>query len=313
MTDDDLSFTPVTESEPAKTKWARGPMMVALGIPLLFVVLAFAFLGFAYLKMQETPATEVPSVDAKDAQIARLMAEVNSLKAQKAPAADETAPVDAPLSLAPAAPVYANDPALLSRLSARVDRLEANQRLLIQAAAAATAATGLQQAAKGSQPFLSELADVEKSLSDTSLIAPLRPLAEKGVPSEVSLAIEFPAYASRAQTAAKGKTDDNSLLSRIGNALSGLILIRRVDPATARGSEAVLLTAQARLDEGDLAGAVAHLSTLPAAAQTALKPWLDKANQRLMVDNITRRITVDSLSRLSQANYATSYGAEGSL
>lgn len=293
---DDLSLNGSTVTDTEKTKWARGPLIIAFAFPIVFVVLALLALGYGLYKSKADPAPVAVSESPKDAEIARLTAELNALKSQPAPA-----PVETPATAAPA-PVYA-DPSLTARLNERMDRLEANQRLLVQAAASATAAAGLQQAAKGSQPFLSELADVEKSLTDTSLIAPLRPLAQKGVPSEVSLAIEFPAYAARAQTAAKSTADD-SFLGRIGNALNGLISVRRVD-GTAKGTDNLLLQAQGRLDEGDLAGALAVLATLPKPAQDALAPWLTRARNRLLVDTTTRRITVDALSRLSQANYTT--------
>lgn len=296
---DDFAPNPIpATSEPEKARWARGPLIIAIAFPLLFTLLAFAFLGYGLYKDQQKqdlnagitkyfdPAS--PAVSEKDSEIARLTAELNALRAQAA----------APAT--PPAPAYGADPTALTRLSARLDRLEANQQLLIQAATAATAASGLQQAAKGSQPFVSELSDVEKGLSDLSLIAPLRPLAQKGVPSEIALALDFPNWAAKARIAAAAKTD-NGFLSRLFNTLGGLFSIRRVD-AGARGPDATLLQAQTRLDEGDLAGALSILDTLPPAAQTAIRPWLVNAGNRVLVDTTTRRITVDALSRLSQTS-----------
>lgn len=320
-TKDDLTLSALPDTNsPQKEKWARGPLMIAVAIPLLFVLLGIAFMSFAVLKEQQTkpdiaavsepvqtPAPEPRTTDPRDEQIARLEAELNALKANSSAATGDASGFGPRL--------YA-DTGGYGSLSARVDRLEANQRLMVQAAAAATAASGLQQAAKSSQPFLSELADVEKSLTDTSLIAPLRPLAQKGVSSEVTLAVEFPAYASRAQAVARPATE-TGFLERLGNLFGRLFTVRSIDPATARGSEAVLIHAQARIDEGDLAGAIAHLKTLPPAARDALKPWLDRAEQRVQVDQLTRRVAVEALSRLSQVNYsANAYASpapEGSL
>ncbi|UDF04149.1 COG4223 family protein [Asticcacaulis sp. AND118] len=304
---DDFAPNPIpAAAEPEKARWGRGPLIIAFAFPIVFVVLALGVLGYGLMKeaAQKSFVGALPSAAAisadseKDSEIARLTAELNALRVRQAQAAVET----------PQGQGYASDPVALSRLSARLDRLEANQRLLIQAAAAATSASGLQQAAKGSQPFLSELADVEKSLTDTALVAPLRPLAQKGVPSEIALALSFPEFAAKARTAAGAKTDD-SFLSRLSNALGSLISIRRVDSA-ARGPDALLLQAQGRLDEGDLNGALSMLATLPTTAQTALKPWLTDARNRVLVDTTTRRITVDALSRLSQANYSTANGAD---
>jgi hypothetical protein len=303
---DDFAPNPIpAAAEPEKTRWGRGPLIIAFAFPIVFVLLALGVLGYGLMKdaaqksiVSALPSAATISADSeKDSEIARLTAELNALRVRQAQASVET----------PQTPTYA-DPTALNRLSERLDRLEANQRLLIQAAAAATSASGLQQAAKGSQPFLSELADVEKSLTDTVMVAPLRPLAQKGVPSEIALALSFPAYAAKARTAASAKTDD-SFLTRLTNALSGLISIRRIDGA-ARGPDALLLQAQGRLDQGDLNGALTVLSTLPPASQAALKPWMTDARNRVLVDTTTRRITVEALSRLSQANYSTANGAD---
>lgn len=303
---DDFAPNPIpAAAEPEKTRWGRGPLIIAFAFPIVFVLLALGVLGYGLMKdaaqksiVSALPSAATISADSeKDSEIARLTAELNALRVRQAQASVE----------APQAPTYA-DPTALNRLSERLDRLEANQRLLIQAAAAATSASGLQQAAKGSQPFLSELADVEKSLTDTVMVAPLRPLAQKGVPSEIALALSFPAYAAKARTAASARTDE-SFLTRLTNALSGLISIRRIDGA-ARGPDALLLQAQGRLDQGDLNGALTVLSTLPPASQAALKPWMTDARNRVLVDTTTRRITVEALSRLSQANYSTANGAD---
>jgi len=310
MTEDPALNPHPAPAEPEKTRWGRGPLIIAFAFPVVFVLLALGVLGYGLLKdaahqsvVNSLPgAVAATDISEKESEIARLTAELNALRARQAEPVPETAP--------PAAttPAYSSDPAALSRLSARIDRLEANQRLLIQAAASATAASGLQQASRGSQPFLSELADVEKSLVDLSAIAPLRPLAQKGVPSEIALALRFPAYAAKARIAAGARTD-NSFMSRLSNAVGGLFSIRRVD-AAARGPDALLLQAQARLDEGDLNGALTVVGTLPPAAQTALRPWLIDARNRVLVDTTTRRITVDALSRLSQVNYSASSGVD---
>ncbi|MFT4091255.1 MAG: hypothetical protein QM645_11025 [Asticcacaulis sp.] len=314
-TKDDLTLSALPDSDaPQKEKWARGPLMIAVAIPLLFVLLGIAFMGFAVFKEHQTqnvptPASAVMATsaapdtrpDTRDEQIARLEAELNALRANQGAAT----PDNSPRAFADTGS-YGN--ASFNSLSARLDRLEANQRLMVQAAAAATAASGLQQAAKGSQPFLSELADVEKSLTDTSLIAPLRPLAQKGVTSEVTLAVEFPTYAARAQAVSRPEADDG-FLTRLGNMFSRLFTIRNIDPTTAKGTDAVLIHAQARIDEGDLPGAIAHLKTLPQSAQDALKPWLERAEQRAQVDHLTRRVAIEALSRLSQVNYSTATSA----
>lgn len=300
MTDNDpLAVLPETDAPP-KEKWARGPLFIAVAIPVLFALLGLTFLGYAIFRDQPPKAAPVeavaaqpvtPAEDPKDARIARLEAELKTLRESATPPNTYT-------------PRFYDDTGSLERIHARIDQLEANQRLMIQAAAAASAASGLQQASRGSQPFLSELADVEKSLTDTRVIAPLRPLAQQGVPSEVALAVEFPSWASRAKAAANISEDDG-FFARIGNLLNGLLTVRRIDPASAKSTDAVLIHAQTRLDQGDLPGAIAHLQSLPPAARTALSGWLERAEQRVLVDQTVRNVSVEALSRLSQVNYST--------
>jgi hypothetical protein len=302
MTETSAPISSLQSEEAKDTKMSRGPVLTFIGVSLLFIVMAIGLIVFGVMKSQDKK--QVSSLGASEVEINRLRAENETLRQKSAVPVQAPGPetiLAEPLVSQP--PVYSGDLGLLGRLSERVDRLEANQRLLIQAASAATAAAGLQQAAKGSQPFLSELADVEKSLTDSSVLIPLRPLAEKGVPSEVSLAVEFSSYAALAQAASKAQ-EPTGILARLSNMLNGLITVRRID-SSAKGVDAILLHAQARLDEGDLEGALGYVNILPSQAKSAMQPWLTKAEARSQVNTLTRKITVDSLSRLSQANYST--------
>ena len=227
----------------------------------------------------------------KDAEIAHLRGQLLAIQAQSAPPAGTVA----------TAPVYSADPSAIAQLSARLDRIEANQRALAHAAAAAHAAVALQSAASTSRPFLSELAVVEPALNDPDLLAPLRPYAEHGVPSELALAADFPGVAKVANIAAKAATGDNSLLTKLQHALGSFISIRRTDNLTGEGVEALLARAESRLDAGDLHGAVDNLNALPVPAQNAIKPWLDQARARLLVDDATQRVTEVSLNHLGQS------------
>lgn len=278
-------------------------IFLALGGTLILMMVLFA--GAMYWKLYlSKPATLTAPVTAaaaplsdKDAQIAQLQGQLLRLQGQLASPAAPVQP-----GVVPTAPVYAADAAALAQLSARLDRLEANQRALSRAAAAADAAASLQQKAHGSAPFMSELIAVEPAFDDPSLTAPLRAIAEKGVPSEVQLAIEFPIAAAKANIAAKADSDDDNLFNRARHALGSFISVRRTDNTMGNGTEAKLARAEIQLNAGDLDGALAYLGTLPPSAQKALKPWLDKAHARSLVDDTTRRITQMALARLVQAN-----------
>jgi len=252
------------------------------------------------------PATPLPAPAAtdKDAEIAQLQQQIVALRGQ----------LQTPSQPVPGAPVYQPDSLALAQLSARMDRIEANQRALAHAVAVANAAAALQNAARGSGPFLSELAVVEPALDDPNLVTPLHAYAEHGVPSEVTLAVDFPAAAARANQAARSETGKANWLQRF---LAGVISIRRTDGVdgpnlTDQDAQALLHNAEVRLNAGDLKGAMAYLNALPAPVQTAIKPWLDQARARLLVDDATQRITEVALSRLNLGG-DTALAAGGAL
>ena len=254
------------------------------------------------------PTPVVASPD-KDAEIAQLKTEIESLRAPTSQTATQ------PLLTASAqAQNYAiSDSVHIANLEARLTRLESAQRYLSQYIATASAASELEKAARGSRPFLTQLAVIERASDDAEITVPLRNLAEKGVPSIVELSQAYPKMAAQANIAAKAEKDGDDLLSRLKHGFTHLISIRHVDNAGGQGSEALLYRAELRLDQGDLAGATTLLKDLPPSARTAMKPWLDHAANRLQVDSATQAITARALSRLSHASEipATSFDTNG--
>lgn len=287
-------------------------MLAFFILPSIFVLIAiFAiFWGLTHQKKPAAiaaapaPAVSAPTVSDKDAQIAQLQAQVQALQGQLHPA-------ETPAPVAATQPVYSADPGALAQLSARLDRVESAQRELAKATAAAYAARSLQTAAQGQQPFLSELAAIEPVLNDPALSASLRPYAEKGVPSAISLAVAFPAIAARSSGAAHADDGKHGLLDNVRHFLGGFIHIRRIDDA--KGADATLLNAESRLNSGDLKGALAYVDTLPPSAQKALSPWLEQARARAAVDDATRRISETTLSRLSQLTNAQAVPTNGGV
>lgn len=238
------------------------------------------------------PATATPAAptDSRDSEINRLRGELAALRAQTV-----TGSAAAQMT-APGAAVYA-DPNTLAQISARLDRVEAHQRAMARAAATVTAAIDLQQAAGGDAPFLAQLAAVETSVGDPAVIALLRPHAQTGVPSLAALATEFPAAARLAHTAGLSR-NDKSLLGGLGRFFGNFISIRRTD-AAGDDPDSLLYRAEVRLAAGDLRGAIAYLNQLPSAAQSALSPWMDRAQARLSVDDATQRLARNALAKLA--------------
>jgi len=257
-----------------------------------------------------TVATSAPAD--KDAEINALQGQIANLQNQLLTHQSAPATAALPGGAAVTGPILAADSAALTQLSARLDRVEANQRALVHAASAAAAADALQGAADSGAPFSTELALVQSQLANPHLLDPVRPFAEHGLPSRVALATQFPHVAATANIAAKAANGDKGPLAQLRHSLGAFISVRRTDTsANGVGVEATLAHAEAHIDAGDLAGAVGYLNGLPLPAQTAIKPWLDQARARVALDAATRRISEQALGSLGQSS--TDSAAGGAL
>ena len=299
---------------PATRKIAR--LMAVFILPSIFVILVA--LGAALFMLPKlkaghgpapTPSVAAAPVD-KDAQIAALQNQIAALQGQLQSRA--AAPVAA--SPGAPAPVYAADPSALAQLSARLDRVEANQRALAHGVSAAAAAAALQSAADSGAPFSTELVQAQSSLNNPHLFDAVRPFADRGIPSKVALATQFPHVAATANIAAQAANGDKGAVAKFVRSLGTMmnISVRRTDAGpNSVGVEATLARAEARMGAGDLAGAVSYLGGLPAPAQAAIKPWLDKARARVALDAATRQISETALGSLGQAGGQVGNAAAG--
>lgn len=297
---------------PGTRKIAR--LMAVFILPsIFFILVALAAVLFLLPRLKAghapAPASAVAAAPAdKDAEINALQNQVAALRGQllTRPAAPAAAVPGA------AAPVYAAESAALAQLSARLDRVEANQRALAHAAAAAAAAEALQGAADSGAPFPTELAQAQSTLDNPRLFDAVRPFAERGIPSKATLATQFPHVAATANIAAQAANGDKGPLAKLFHSLGNLmnISVRRTDAGPRSvGVEATLAHAEAHMDSGDLAGAVSDLNSLPAPAQAAIKPWLDKARARVALDNATRQISEAAFGTLGRTGGDVTGGA----
>jgi len=97
-------------------------------------------------------------------------------------------------------------------------------------------------------------------------------------PTEASLRLSFPAAAQAALAADHPAPGDRPFLQRVWAEAQDLITIRQGERVLVGDPAAgVLAHAQAALDAGDLAGAVASVGSLSEPAAQALTAWLDQA------------------------------------
>jgi len=204
------------------------------------------------------------------------------------------------------APVVATTPeapapsAEIGRLEGRIALLESGQQRTLDAAAGALAAASLAEAAQGSEPFADAVASLERVLPMSSEVRALERLARAGAPTVAGLAASFDDLAGSVSVAAHDPGPDAGALARLGHALSRVVTIRQVGSTTGNGPDALLARAQARLDAGDVGGALRLLDALPASARPALAAWRAEAERRAEIDRLVASVRQQALAGLVQ-------------
>jgi hypothetical protein len=229
--------------------------------------------------------------------------------------ADAGLPLNLPFVSHPAEPAPAPQPSIAeppaaapvaadAALTARIERLEAQQGRSNQAAASALAAASLAEAAASAAPFDAELASIGQLLPATADMPALQRLARQGAPTRTALAAEFTETVTRAAAAAHEPAEGSGFVARLTHALSRIVTIRRVNDVAGSGSDAILARAQRELEDGDLEAAVADLDKLPVPARRALAGWRERAQRRLDIDRQVSAIRTAAMRDLAASSGA---------
>jgi len=247
--------------------------------------------------------------------IAELRGRVEALESK--PAAAPATP-GTEVDLAPLKSEIATLRAALQSLDGSVEKIKAaasasgtaDQKAVAAARASAVIgiAARLSAALESGLPFTADLALLAPLIQSdgkggdaklTELSASLQPLAQSGVVSRAALAAEFPAVA---KAALADDLADDSFGERLLGKLKGLVSLRRVGADVQGNSvEAKLARAEAALDGGDLAKAVALVKSLPAPAARATPVWLARAEAHLGAQRTIDQIAAHAVSLLGAA------------
>lgn len=177
-------------------------------------------------------------------------------------------------------------------------------------AALALAVVQLQEALMRSGPYEKPLATVAalgqgESEIDAAL-ATLKTHAAAGIPTIAELTRRFDAVSVAAARAAIAPAE-HGWIGAILARFSRLVVVRRANGEVAgEGPQAVLARAEARLEKGNLPGAVAALSTLEDEPAKAVKPWLDDAQARLAAEEALNTLARRVIGRLGESPVASS-------
>jgi len=217
-----------------------------------------------------------PGADTIEPRLAALEVALARLEAQPTVAAGVSAALAG----------FANDlAALRAELDARkgveaaASRAVEAQAAALKAEAAATAALAKVQAAVTSgAPFAEALSALQDAGQD---IPPALSAATDGLPTLAALQAAFPAAARAALDAALRADMGTSLSERLTAFVRSQTGARSLTPREGADPDAVLSRAEAALQGGDLAGALAEIGALPPEAQAALADWQALAERRL--------------------------------
>lgn len=156
----------------------------------------------------------------------------------------------------------------------------------------------LREALAAGAPFTAELAAVRALLGERAApLAALAPAAATGLPTTTALARRFSELApqlTRASAPAGGFFD------RLAHSASNLVDVRRVGEEPAGDDiTSVVARMQARLERGDLGGAIDAAAKSPALAEGAAGEWLKAAKLRRDADAALKTLIATSLASLA--------------
>jgi hypothetical protein len=205
----------------------------------------------------------------------------------------------------------------LDKLDARLVTLEAATKSLATTAAAtgaadksadrnlrtAVLANALRSAVMRGVPYAAELAGLKAQVADPQALAPLDAFAATGAPSQAALAQELaglmPAIARAAEPG--GSAAEGNFMQRLRARASEFVQIRPVGDAAGDDPAAIVARLNNEIARQDIAGAVADLAKLPAAAKAPAAGFIAKVQARAAAITAAQRVAADALSSLGKS------------
>jgi hypothetical protein len=277
------SEAPVVEPFPPSPRAERPAWPWVFGIGFLVLAIAQAALWVRVLHMPAQTSATAPvaapvaiDTSATDHRLQAIEQRLSTLEGRVAPAAPDLSPLTARVAALEQRPTL--PPVETDKLADRLAADEAKLSTLEQKAVApAQEADRAMQMARVQAAFvalatgkpLGSIPDAPPALARYATAAP---------PTEAALRLTFPAAARAAVAAGHPTNSNHAFLRRVWDEAQDLITVRQGDHVVLGDPDAgVLAHAQAALDAGDLAGAVADVGTLTGGAAQATAAWLDQA------------------------------------
>jgi hypothetical protein len=201
--------------------------------------------------------------------------------------------------------------ALSERVSGAEGKLEAALSNRNRASALALIVGQLEAAIDEARPYQTQVQTLTAMTQDGAApgddvieqaVSALEPGAAAGVPSIAALRQSFEPVANEIVHAARAPDGDN-LIDRATDNLMRLVTVRPVgDDVRGDTAEARVARAEAALNKGDLAGAVAELDQLEGRPAEAAADWLSQAKGRLGADQAVAKLRTHATDLLAEAN-----------
>jgi hypothetical protein len=164
----------------------------------------------------------------------------------------------------------------------------------------AVVAEALRAAVERGAPFTAELAAAKALGTDGAALAPLEAFAAAGVPTAEALARDFDKVEPAMLAAAAPAAHEGGILDRLQANAERLVRVRPVGDTPGDDPAAGIARARAKAGRGDMAGALAELDRLPAAAKAPAAAWMKAAQARMAAVDSARQLFAASLAALGK-------------
>jgi hypothetical protein len=160
------------------------------------------------------------------------------------------------------------------------------------------AAMALQMAVERGSPFPAELEAVSRLVDDPSGLAPLKVMADTGLPALAALAQALSKLTPALLEAAGPPGHEGGVLDRLEAGAERLVRIRRIDDPAGAEPAAMIARADVKATRGDLAGALAEIDKLPDKVRAPASGWISTARARLAALDAARQVSTHALQAL---------------
>lgn len=164
----------------------------------------------------------------------------------------------------------------------------------------AVIATALRTAVERNYPFVTELAAARTLGLEPDALAALEPFAATGVPNANELLRELATLVPEMLRVSAPAGQEGNYLERLQANAAKLMNIRPVGDIPGDDPATVIGRIELKMVRPDIAGVLAELDKLPAAAQEVAQPWRNKALARETAVKSARQLETGSIAKLEE-------------